>query len=76
MQSRSGRITHCNGLLTVEEVSRASKWDIKQLFFASVARVNQQNGSPAWCVTFINRILRVYKSFLRGAPLFTERAPD
>lgn len=76
MQSRSGHITHCNGLLTVEEVSRAFKWDIKQLFFASVARVNQQNGFPAWCVTFINGMIWEYKSSLRVAPLFTERAPD
>lgn len=36
MQRRSRRITHYNSLLTVEEVSAAFKWDIKQLFFTSV----------------------------------------
>lgn len=64
MQRRSGCITQRNGLLTVEEVSRAFKWDIKQLFFATVARVNQQNG----CVTFINGMIWEYKSSPRVAP--------
>lgn len=75
MHRGSRRITHRNGLLTVEEVSGAFEWDIKQLFFASVARVNQQNGFPAWCVTFINGMIWEYKSFLRVAPLFTEKGP-
>lgn len=69
MQGRSQRITHCNGLLTVEEVSAAFKWDIKQLFFTSTDWVNQHNGSPplhlhpppCWCWTLINGMIWKYK---------------
>lgn len=45
---RSGHITHCNGLLTVEEVSGAFKWDIKQLFFAKCS----QSKSAKWMHDF------------------------
>lgn len=68
MRRRGGSITQCNGLLTVEEVSGAFKWDIKQLFFASVAQVNQQNGFLAWCMTFINGMIWEYKSSLKSGP--------